>query len=306
MLRTAPGITGVNMFARLGIGTVQFGQVYGLNNAGRRTPEAEVRRILERATAAGCFTIDTAAAYGDAEEVLGRVLVPELPYQIVTKTLPLGGRKVDTALETRFRDGFLTSLQRLGRPSVYGLLVHHPEDLLAEGGERLFRVMKSFQHDGLVERIGVSIYDRAQLNAILDRFDIGLVQLPFSILDQRLLEDGTLGLLRSQGIEIHARSAFMQGLLLMPRECTPPYFAPILSQLRAWDERVVSSGLAPAVAALAFVLSEGQVDRVIVGFDSFAQFNDLLFHDLAPLPFCTKDIACADPAFVNPGNWRLE
>lgn len=292
-------------FSRLGIGTVQFGQDYGVNNAGGRTPEAEARRIVERAAAAGCKTIDTAAAYGDAEDVLGRILVAGTPYRIVTKSVALGGQIVDDAAEARFREGFHASLRRLTRPSVYGLLVHHAADLLAPGGERLYRALTAWRNDGIVERIGVSVYERAQIDAVLDRFDIDLVQLPFSVLDQRLLADGTLNRLKERGVEIHARSVFLQGLLLMERGSMPAYFAPVRPLLNAWDDRVAASGLLPVAAAVAYVLGTPQVDCAIVGFDSLVQLDALLGADLRLLPFATADLACSDPAFVNPGKWRL-
>lgn len=292
-------------FGRLGIGTVQFGMTYGVNNASGRTPESEAKSILESAIAAGCHTIDTAAAYGDAEEVVGRILGPSMACRIVTKSIPLGGQSINGEAVKRFRSAFATSLQRLSRNAIYGLLIHHPADLLAPGGELLHRSLCELRDAGLVQRIGVSIYDRAQIEAVLDRFDIDLVQLPLSVLDQRLLIDGTLDRLKARGIEIHARSVFLQGLLLMERTRLPAHFEPIADRLRTWDERVANAGLSPSGAAAAFVLNQPQVDCAIIGFDSFVQFETLRAGKLGPLPFATADLACNDPVFVNPGQWRL-
>lgn len=291
--------------AKLGIGTVQFGLDYGLANAAGRTPETEARRIVERAAATGCRTIDTAAAYGDSELVIGRILPENSPLRIVTKTPPLGGQAIDEALDARICSGFTESLQRLRRESVFGLLVHHPADLLSPGGERLFESLKKLRESGLVERIGVSVYDRAQIDAVFARFDLDIVQLPLSVFDQRLLSDGTLDRLHDRGVEVHVRSVFLQGLLLMPREHVPAYFAPLLPSLAAWHERVAASGRSTAGAAFSFASNLEQVDCVIVGFDTLAQFDALLQEPDQPLPFPVGDLVCNDAAFVNPGLWRL-
>ena len=58
---------------KLAIGTVQFGLDYGISNTAGRTSVEEAGRILDRARMAGIDTLDTAAAYGDSEQVLGRI-----------------------------------------------------------------------------------------------------------------------------------------------------------------------------------------------------------------------------------------
>lgn len=289
--------------ARIGIGTVQFGMSYGLHNTGGRTPEEEARKILQYASSKGCLTIDTAAAYGDAEAVLGRVLPVDASFRIVTKIPPLQGRGIDTAVLADIRKGLSASLQRLGQSSVYGVLVHHAPDLLAPGGELLFQILSDARDAGTVERIGVSVYDQSQIEAVLERYDVDLVQLPFSVLDQRLLTSGTLHRLKAAGVEIHARSVFLQGLLL--RSDAPAYFDPIRPRLEAWHQRVRKSGLTPEVAALSFVLGIDSIDCAILGFDTVEHLHALSGHAFGPLPFPTDDLACSDPSFVNPGNWKV-
>lgn len=290
---------------KLGIGTVQFGLRYGVANEGGKTGEAEARRIVELAVAAGCRTVDTAAAYGDSEDVLGRILPGEVPFHIVTKTAPLGGKPIDDAAESEFRAAVERSLHRLGRTSVYGLLAHHPADLLVDGGHRLYRVLSEMRERGVAQRIGASVYDRQQIDALLQRFDLDLVQLPLSVLDQRLLRDGTLDRLKDRGIEIHVRSVFLQGLLLMAPHQWPAYFAPLGERLATWRDRLTASRRSAAGAAFAFAAGLPQVDCVIVGFDRADQLAELLADPSGPLPFIADDLACDDPAFVNPGLWKL-
>src|SRR5471032_3381131 len=71
---------------RLGIGTVQFGTVYGITNLRGQVDRASVLEILRLAREAGVSLLDTAAMYGQAEEVLGDLAEVTHGYSIVTKT----------------------------------------------------------------------------------------------------------------------------------------------------------------------------------------------------------------------------
>jgi len=69
---------------KLGLGTVQFGQAYGVSNRTGQVSSDDVRTILDRAAAAGIRVLDTAANYGEAEAVLAGQNTQ--PFRIVTKT----------------------------------------------------------------------------------------------------------------------------------------------------------------------------------------------------------------------------
>ena len=55
-------------------------------------------------------------------------------------------------------------------------------------------------------------------------YDLDIIQIPFNIFDRRLLESGMIDILHDQGIEIHSRSVFLQGLLLMSEKDRPSIF----------------------------------------------------------------------------------
>lgn len=86
--------------------------------------------------------------------------------------------------------------------------MHRADDLFVPGGERLMAALTDLKQQGLVAKIGVSVYNAEQIDQVLDRFAIDLVQLPISVLDQRLLRSGHLRKLKSAGVEVHARSVF--------------------------------------------------------------------------------------------------
>ncbi len=293
--------------ARLALGTVQFGLPYGITHAGGRVPEDEVGAILADARAAGIDLLDTAAAYGDSEAVLGRR--PEArSFAVITKTLPLRCAAVGPAEIDAVARAFDASLARLGRDHVEGLLVHDAGDLLVPGGAALWAMLEARRAAGQVRRLGVSVYDRAELDAVSARFPLALVQLPLNALDQRLDRDGSLARLAANGIAVHARSAFLQGLLLGspvgdPTAVPPgpPAAAPFL---RRWHAAVAAAGTTAVAAALAYVATRPGVERVVIGVHARAHLAAAVTAFVARPVLDWAALACDDPAVVDPRRWE--
>lgn len=283
---------------KLGLGTVQWGTVYGVANRTGLTPADEVAQILAEARAAGVKTLDTAALYGVAEEVLGTHDLRD--FRIVTKTPRLDARTGARQLA----DTLLQSLEKLHVDSVYALLVHNADDLLAPGGEALVEAMRALQRDGNVRKIGVSVYAGEQIRALLQIFTPDIVQAPVNVLDQRLLLDGSLALLRSCAVEIHARSIFLQGLLVLPLDSVPAYFEPIRPVLKRWHDACGEQRMTAVEAAMSFVRELAEVDCCIVGVDTLQQLQQCLRDFATERGFDARGLACNDPAYVNPSNWR--
>jgi aryl-alcohol dehydrogenase-like predicted oxidoreductase len=290
--------------ARLGLGTVQFGLDYGISNAGGRPSEEEVREILASAVNGGMDLIDTAAAYGDSEAVLGRCL-PEAGIRLVTKTRPLRERTNGSDIAW-ISEGFARSLQRLRLDSVEGLLVHHAADLLGPSGDAIYAELVRLKDDGRVRRIGLSAYTGAEVDAALGRYDIDLIQIPVNVLDQRLMLGGQIQRLRARGVEIHVRSVFLQGLLLMEPANAPTYFSAIRPMLQAWRDVLTEGGMTPAEGAFAFVHSL-DVDVVLVGVENAQQLqaNQQDFSRARDSQPDFTRFALADEAFLNPSCWKL-
>lgn len=291
---------------KLGLGTVQFGLDYGVSNSAGRTPEAEVGRILSLAADQGIRIIDTATGYGNSEEVLGRALPAQHAFAIVTKTPARRADETGDAHVARVRESFRHSLSKLGQERLYGVLVHRAEDLLSAQGERLMEALLELKQQGLVEKVGVSTYSAAQIDAIMMRHPVELVQLPVSVLDQRLIASGHLAKLRRAGIEVHARSAFLQGLLLMPPETLPAYFSPVRDHLVGYRAFLEGLELTPLQGALGFVLGLPELDHVILGVIAAAQLQEVLAAQTAEVDaHAMARFALIDPAMLDPSRWQL-
>lgn len=293
--------------SRLGLGTAQFGLDYGISNRDGITHENEIARILDRASQAGITLLDTAALYGDSEQALGRALGNRHCFRIVTKTPKCNGELVTEADCLRFKESFDISLGFLRQDSVYGLLVHQATDLFKPGGDSLVNLMQQLKVEGVVNKIGVSVYTGNQIDQILRLFTPDIIQLPLNILDQHLVRGGYLQKLHGLGVEIHCRSIFLQGLLLMPAADIDPYFSPWFEHLSRWQSELTHKNIEPIAAALGYALSQQEIDTILVGVCNVDNLNGILraisCEDLSSLDFYRW--ALEDTDLLDPSRWRL-
>ncbi len=261
--------------------------------------------MLHLARRAGVKLLDTAHAYGDAEEVIGEQGVVVNEFKIVTKTVPVQLQNVTEWDVSYVSERFLESLKRLQCSQVYGLLVHDADVLLTKNGNQLWSALQEFKEQGQVEKIGVSVYDPEQLGEILDSMQIDLVQLPFNIYDQRFEQSGLLQRLHETGIEVHARSAFLQGLLLMLPDQLPRHFTTIHSHHNRLHQHFKEKGVGLVGGCLSYCLSQPNIDQVIVGCESLEQLSEIL-------NVAEKDDQCLlelesyslnDESIINPSKW---
>lgn len=286
---------------RLALGTVQFGMTYGVANRSGRMARTQAKIILEQAWAAGINSLDTAVAYGESEMWLGEIGVAQ--WRIVSKLPEMPDSCPDTAAWAE--STVLDSLKRLRVTRLHGLLLHHPLQLLQARGDALYMALLALKDQGLVEKTGVSVYAPADLDALCSRFPFDLVQAPLNIFDRRMVESGWLSRLRRAGTEIHIRSVFLQGLLLMKAEDRPPVFErwrPLWSQ---WHQWLKDRALTPLQACMGYVMAQPLLDRVIVGVDSPIQLQEILAAAGAPGVTPPATLSCDEQDLINPSRWKL-
>lgn len=290
----------MHISSKLVIGTAQFGMQYGISNRAGQTSEPEVFEILTLAKSAGVDTLDTAIAYGDSERVLGRLGVAG--WKVVSKipATPDGVRDIDGWLRSEVE----MSLERLGIDRLHGLLLHDAEQLTGSCGEQIARSLEQISRERLANHVGISIYDPERLPAYLEIFEPGLVQAPLNLLDRRLIESGWLMELNDLGVEVHARSCFLQGLLLMSPDERPLKFTQFADFFAVWDNWVQDSGLSPISACLQFCLQQNQIHKVVVGVECRTQLQEILCSADSPLPSLPEWPRAPEAALINPSFWN--
>lgn len=286
---------------KIALGTVQLGMEYGVANSGGRVSAAEVQHILSVARSNNVDTLDTAVAYGDSEQVLGHAGIEG--FKVVSKLPPCLSHtdKVADWVSTRVEN----SLKNLSQSSIYGFLLHRPLELLSEDGKVIYDTLRKLQKEGLIERIGVSIYGPEDLERLSSHYSFDLVQAPMNIFDRRLLISGWLERLKDADTEVHIRSAFLQGLLLMKAQERPVYFNQWSYLFEAFNEWYCSKGITPLQACLGFLNQQVGVDKIVVGVDSADQLQSILVAANSEISNIPNALQSSDKALINPANWTL-
>jgi len=284
----------------LAIGTAQFGQVYGIAGGGQLLPQYEIESILTMARNSDIRTIDTAIAYGNSEECLGKAGVRD--FQVVTKLPPIPSSCTD--VPTWVLSQVAESLSRLNLNRIYGLLLHRPGDLVGDQGGQLFRAICHLRDNQTITKWGVSIYSPDDLTSLATHFELELVQAPLNIFDRRLVTSGWLNRLKDNDVEVHARSAFLQGLLTMPEERMPRYFSRWREHWERWYSWLAYEKISPVEACLSFIKSVRGIDQAIVGVDSANQLAQLISAYSIDRAGLIPDFAVDDLELINPSRWE--
>ena len=287
--------------SKLALGTAQFGLTYGVANEKGKIKFSEANKILNLAKNSNIDLIDTAIKYGNSEEVLGKIgskdfkIVTKLPY------LPKNEKDINFWVEKNVR----ASLVRLGISSLYGILVHRSENLLDNTGKKLISALDLVKSKGLVKKIGVSIYDPAECEKIIKLTKLDIIQAPLNIMDRRLVISGWLSKLYSEGIEIHTRSVFLQGLLLMSPNNIPKEFNNQSNIWEKWNRELKKNNISAIEACLSYPLLFPEIEKVIVGVDSFNQLYEIIKISQNQIPkIDTSFMISNDEMLINPYNWN--
>jgi len=257
---------------KLAIGTVQFGLNYGIANREGQVDRATAVEILKIAGEHGIDTLDTAIAYGNSEQSLGDIGVQG--FKVVTKLSGMGPEI--GSVEQWVRKEVTGSMGRLGVSRLYGLLLHRSENLLGSQGKELANTLRSLKDEGFVEKVGVSIYSPEELDRIEGVFQIDLIQAPLNLIDRRLETSGWLDRLKTAGVEVHSRSTFLQGLLLLNRAELPPKFDQWNEIWNVWHSRLESENRSAVQECLGYPMGLENVDKVVVGVDNPAHLAELI------------------------------
>lgn len=273
---------------KIGLGTVQFGIPYGISNQQGQTSSVEVNKILETARKKKIQIIDTASAYGNAEKVLGAHDLS--PFNVVSKFMPPED-------DETVSDQLNRSLQNLQVDSLYGYLAHRPKDL-AENLS-IWEELKSLKEKKLIMKIGFSLNEPEELELLLKKNIMpDIVQMPFNYFDRRFKD--FMVSLQKKGCEIHARSAFLQGLFFMDIKQLDSYFDSIIPAIKNLQINIENL---PG-ALLNFALSQPFIDKVIMGVENNDQFIENLdsLTTFDPLPELKIKIP---ESILMPSNWPV-
>ena len=285
---------------RLVLGTAQLGADYGIAYTSKKITPQGFQSIMCAARDAGVNSIDTAMAYGDSHKVLGEIGVDE--WTITTKLPPVPDDI--TFIDKWYGDAIESSLTELRVRKINTLLIHDVKELSGRFGSALIQLLRGSKIKGDVVNVGVSIYAPQELDEFYHKFRPDIVQCPYNIFDQRIFTSGWLQKLTTDNVEVHARSVFLQGVILKGISELNSYFDPWYSDFEKWEIFCRNYSVRKLQAALGFVKAEKRINKIIVGIESCNQLQQILEAYRAD----TREIfvgPCEDIALVNPLMWKI-
>jgi len=289
---------------RLSLGTAQFGLDYGITNAEGQVSAVTATAILKTASQLGVGDVDTASAYGTAEQVLAdnKAILDRF---CVTSKIPslaaLSGREAVAAIARHARYSHAV----IG-PSLSTLLLHDVNDLLRPEGLEIWAALDAIAAELEIKQLGISVYDAKEITAALKQVVPGVVQVPFSVFDQRLLEDGSLDMLARYGCSIEARSVFLQGLVLTPPTQLPYHLRGLTSASRALFKEAETAGVSPMSIALGFLRLTQRFDRAVIGVTHPNELKEICAQLNSPIPSVSyPNFRVFESRVVDPRAWPL-
>lgn len=287
-----------SLLNKLVLGTAQLGLDYGINNKSGKPSKQKALKTLEFAYKNRIKVFDTGHDYGTAEEILGEFCQRHNLYKKI---------KIITKVRGNISEQLNQSLARLKMEYVEGCLLHEPKDLRNEKNIESLKKIKSL---GLAKNIGVSVYEPKDAVCAVKSKGIDYIQVPYNIFDQRLNKTEFFELAKKNRKKVFARSAFLQGLLLMPQEKIPEHLKEVKAHLIKLDKIIAKYGFFRKQVALLFALENKNIDYVVLGVDSVEQLKENIDFACQNINFqdCFKELkenfSNVERSIISPNLWE--
>ena len=286
------------MTEKIILGTAQFGLDYGINNSTGKPEDKELEDILINAFTNNISFLDTAEAYGNAQKRIGffHEKHPDKQFNIITKFYENSSLK---SLEQHV----LNDLDELKVQQMYAYLFHNLKDLKLHIKEK--EELLKLKKEELINKIGVSLYTNDEVEYVLSNFEfIDIIQIPFNLFDNINLRGSILTRMKSKGIEIHTRSAFLQGLFF--KKALPERLLPLKPYVDLIQDISKTYAISIPELALRYCVNQPLIDRVLIGVDTKEQLTTnikSLGHLDKEIKEGIDDIKIAQTELLNPVNW---
>ncbi len=281
------------------IGTANFSSNYGLKHKNKAINNKKKKNIISFIKKKKINFFDTSQEYSDSESFLGRQNIRNI--KVITKIIFKKKKISEKYVEKLINK----SLKNLKVKTLYALLFHNPKQLIGTKGKKIFSFLRKQKRIGKIKKIGVSLNSPDEINIFYKKLPIDIVQLPLNVFDQRLIHLGWLDKLRKKNIEIHVRSVFLQGLLLMKKSKIPNYFKKFEQNLKEWNTWALKNKINKIDACLNFVLNN-KIDKIVVGIDEKKHLKKILSFKKSVKDLNYSKLTCNDLKLIYPKLWKVK
>lgn len=284
------------------LGTVQFGLNYGINNHKGKPDETEIKKILDFAFCKGVGILDSAEVYGDAHEIIGHYhRNSSNKFKVITK---YSGNRAD--LPQNITERVIFDIEMLHVDSLYCYMFHSYKDF-KKYYPTFINELLTLKKSKKIINIGVSLHSNDEIRDVLNYSEINVIQLPFNLLDNNSQREDILLLAKMKNVEVHTRSAFLQGLFFKDLESLPGNLVLLRDDLSRLYDVVPREEITKN--ALAYVNSKKYIDKIVIGIDNLEQlrtnFEQLNFNIAYDKIRKIDKIGITQKEMLNPSNWKI-
>lgn len=266
-------MAGINILNKIIFGTANFQKNYGIRTR-KEFNLAEIKIIIRLIKKNKIKNVDTAINYKNVEAKLGKCKINN--FNVFTKLPKIPSNIGEKKVFNKVNKYVKKSKQNLKIDKFEGIYLHNPSDLLNSNGKFIYKALKKLKEKKIINKVGISVYSKTLLKKIIKRFKIDMVQLPINIFDRRFLEKSLIRNLRKRRIEIHARSIFLQGLILKRANQLPDNFFKWRNFFQSWYNWNHKNNQSLLETSISFILKQKRIDKIVLGFSNKEQFLKIL------------------------------
>lgn len=285
------------MKSKLILGSVQFGLPYGINNNTGIPDSNSLKDILSYAYKNGITLIDTAEEYGEAQNKIGSFHVDHNHFDIIYKFRITENDKIKSKINT--------FLDILHIPSFHTFMYHRYSDFVNYPSEH--NTILDLKKSRLINNLGLSVYTNAEFKQAINHEWVDVIQFPYNLFDNYGHRGELISAAKEKNKILHARSVFLQGLLLMPATEFPANLVPLKKYKSLIDQLCEKHKIEARTLCLSYVLQNNLIDGVLIGVDTFDQLKENLATENFQLPKGITDvidnIKVTETDLLYPYNW---
>ena len=242
-----------------------MGLNYGVNNSSGQVSLKDSFKILNYAFENGITTLDSAEAYGNAHEVIGKFHQenPNRKFKIITKLPKDINKQISKKVDTYLIDLNIDQIE---------VLMFHSYESYTNNIER-FDLLKQLKINNKIKSIGVSVYTNDEIEKVLINDDVDVIQVPFNLLDNANLRETILIKAKSKGKKIHSRSALLQGLFFKKIDNNNTVQS-LKNELIKISDISKNSNIPISDLAISYCLNQKYIDKTLIGVDSLSQLKE--------------------------------
>ena len=269
------------MLNKIILGTAKIGiKDYGFSSKKNHSND---EKLLLKAEEYGISTLDTSPRYGSAEFAIGKFHDANgVKFKVDTKVDNLLVN--DHESEYKIFNSVENSIRRMNVSKINTLYLHQNElEILSD--TKILNALEKLKNEGLIEKIGSSIYNYEECQYSIDCDIYDVVQVPVSIMDS-FIYSTTVRKNELKNTQLVARSIFLQGILFNRVDVKKKIqqSESVLKYLQKIDDLSAKYNISLIDISCAFVASLPSIINIIVGTKSIENLSSITNASLLNLP----------------------